>query len=230
APARRRRPEQADAGQAVAEARRGPPACRRRRGPGRRPRARLEPRRPPAGPRRRRPRRGGHEALGARRPAGRAAPGAGAARAGRPDRGRRFVHGSAGTFSPMATVRPFRALRFDEGVAGPLAKLVAPPYDVITPERRAAYLARSPSNVVHLTLPDSEEQAARDLADWREWGVLAQEPEPSYRWLSQDYVGPGGVARPREGFAAALPVEPHARRGIQPDERTHPGPYPRPPR
>ena len=32
---------------------------------------------------------------------------------------------------------------------------------------RADYLARSPYNVVHLTLPDSEEQAARDLAAWR---------------------------------------------------------------
>ena len=124
----------------------------------------------------------------------------------------------------MATVRPFRALRFDGGVAGPLAKLVAPPYDVITPERRAAYLARSPSNVVHLTLPDSEEQAARDLADWRERGVLAQEPEPSYWWLSQDYVGPDGVARRREGFVAALRAEPYERRVILPHERTHAGP------
>ena len=55
----------------------------------------------------------------------------------------------------MATIRPFRALRYDQAVAGPLADLVAPPYDVITPELRADYLARSPHNIVHLTLPDS---------------------------------------------------------------------------
>jgi uncharacterized protein (DUF1015 family) len=124
----------------------------------------------------------------------------------------------------MATIRPFRALRYDGAVAGPLAGLVAPPYDVISPEQRLEYLARSPYNVVHLTLPDSEEQAARDLASWRAAGVLVEEPEPSYWWLAQDYVGPDGVARRREGFVAALRAEPYEKRVILPHERTHAGP------
>ena len=124
----------------------------------------------------------------------------------------------------MATIRPFRALRFDESRAGPLEALVAPPYDVISAEQRAEYLARSPYNVVHLTLPDSEEQAARDLAAWRETGVLVEDEEPSYWWLSQEYVGPDGVARTREGFVAALRAEPYERRVVLPHERTHAGP------
>jgi uncharacterized protein (DUF1015 family) len=66
----------------------------------------------------------------------------------------------------MPTVKPFRALRYT-AAAGPLDDLVAPPYDVISAEARIEYLARSPYNVVHLTLPDSEEQAASDLAAWR---------------------------------------------------------------
>ena len=124
----------------------------------------------------------------------------------------------------MATVRPFRALRYDEAVAGPLPQLVAPPYDVISSEQRAAYLARSPYNVVHLTLPESEEHAAQELADWRGRGVLVEEPEPAYWWLSQDYVGPDGVRRSREGFVAALRAEPYEHRVILPHERTHAGP------
>jgi len=124
----------------------------------------------------------------------------------------------------MATIRPFRALRYDEAAAGPLAALVAPPYDVITPEQRAAFLARSPYNVVHLTLPDSEEQAAADLADWRHDGVLVEDAEPSYWWLAQDYVGPDGIARRRDGFVAALRVEPYDKRVVLPHERTHAGP------
>ena len=36
----------------------------------------------------------------------------------------------------MAVVKPFRALRYDEAVAGPLETLVAPPYDVISDEQR----------------------------------------------------------------------------------------------
>jgi uncharacterized protein (DUF1015 family) len=121
----------------------------------------------------------------------------------------------------MARIRPFRALRYD---VPDLAAVVAPPYDVISDVQRADYLARSPYNVVHLTLPDSEEQAARDLAAWRDEGVLVEEPEPSIWWLSQDYVGPDGVARTREGFVASLHVEPYERRVVLPHERTHAGP------
>ena len=119
----------------------------------------------------------------------------------------------------MPTVRPFRALRY----AGPLDDLVAPPYDVISPEQRLAYLARSPHNVVHLTLPDSDEQAAHDLAAWREQGVLVEE-EPRYWWVAQDYTGPDGVARTREGFAASVPVTPYSAGEVLPHERTHAGP------
>ncbi len=124
----------------------------------------------------------------------------------------------------MATIRPFRALRYDQAVAGPLAALVAPPYDVITPDERAGYLARSPHNIVHLTLPDSEEQAAADLNAWRAAGVLPLDDEPSYWWLAQDYVGPDGVERTREGFVAAVRAEPYQNRVILPHERTHAGP------
>jgi uncharacterized protein (DUF1015 family) len=121
----------------------------------------------------------------------------------------------------MATVRPFRALRY---AVPDLADVVAPPYDVISERQRAEYLARSPYNVVRLTLPDDEQQAARDLAAWRESGVLVEEHEPSYWWLAQDYVGPDGVARRREGFVAALRAEPYENRVVLPHERTHAGP------
>jgi uncharacterized protein (DUF1015 family) len=121
----------------------------------------------------------------------------------------------------MARIRPFRALRYD---VPDLGAVVAPPYDVISEEQRADYLARSPYNVVHLTLPESEEQAARDLASWQEQGVLVRDEQPSYWWLSQDYVGPDGVPRRRQGFVASLHAEPYERHVVLPHERTHAGP------
>jgi uncharacterized protein (DUF1015 family) len=120
-------------------------------------------------------------------------------------------------------VRPFRALRFDPAVAGDLDSLVAPPYDVISETARREYLARSPYNIVHLTLPDSDEQAARDLGDWRDAGVLRTEA-PRYWWIAQDYTGPDGVARTREGLAASVPVTPYGEGEVLPHERTHAGP------
>jgi uncharacterized protein (DUF1015 family) len=121
----------------------------------------------------------------------------------------------------MARIRPFNALRYD---VPDLAAVVAPPYDVISDKERAELRDRSPYNVVHLTLPDSEEQAASDLAAWRESGVLVEHAEPSYWWLSQQYVGPDGVERTREGFVAALHVEAYDKRVVLPHERTHAGP------
>jgi uncharacterized protein (DUF1015 family) len=121
----------------------------------------------------------------------------------------------------MAQIRPFRALRY---AAGPLEALVAPPYDVISDEQRAAYLARDPHNIVHLTLPDSEAGAAAALEQWQGDGTLAVDEEPSYWWLAQAYVGPDGVARTREGLVAALRLEPYENGIVLPHERTHAGP------
>src|SRR6266540_808322 len=126
--------------------------------------------------------------------------------------------------APMAVVKPFRAERYDEATAGPLESLVAPPYDVISPVEREEYLARSPYNVVHLTLPDDEEQAGRTLAQWRDAGVLAREVEPSHWHLSQEYVGPDGVRRTRSGLVVSLRVESYESRAVLPHERTHRGP------
>jgi uncharacterized protein (DUF1015 family) len=124
----------------------------------------------------------------------------------------------------MADVKPFRAERYDEANAGPLERLVAPPYDVISPSEREEYLARSPYNVVHLTLPDDEEQAGRDLADWRAQGVVARDAQPSFWFLSQDYTGPDGIQRTRSGLVASLRAEPYDRGVVLPHERTHSGP------
>jgi uncharacterized protein (DUF1015 family) len=123
----------------------------------------------------------------------------------------------------VPTIRPFRALRYDPQAAGPLDALVAPPYDVISPDERRAYLGRSPYNVVHLTLPDSEEQAAADLAAWRASGVLAEDELRTW-WIAQDYTGPDGVPRTREGLAASIPVTPYEAGEVLPHERTHAGP------
>ena len=123
----------------------------------------------------------------------------------------------------MAVVKPFRALRFDESVAGPLETLVAPPYDVITDTQREELKARSPHNVVRLTLPDSEDEAARLLDEWRADGVLVEEP-PAVWALEQDYIGPDGVARRRFGIVGSLKVEPYETGTVLPHERTHAGP------
>jgi len=123
----------------------------------------------------------------------------------------------------VAEVKPFRAVRYGER-AGSLDSLVAPPYDVISPAQRDELAARNEHNVVHLTLPDDEAAAGETWRRWREDGTLIDEGEPGYWWLSQDYVGPDGVARTREGLVAELAAESYDKRVVLPHERTHRGP------
>jgi uncharacterized protein (DUF1015 family) len=124
----------------------------------------------------------------------------------------------------VAVVKPFRAVRYDERRAGPISTLIAPPYDVIDAAARARYLASSPYNVVHLTLPDSEPAAVETWRAWLAEGVLVEDDEPTLRWLAQDYVGPDGIARRRDGLVCALRLEPYANGVVLPHERTHAGP------
>jgi uncharacterized protein (DUF1015 family) len=130
----------------------------------------------------------------------------------------------------VADVEPLRALHYDPARAGDPGDLVAPPYDVIDPDDRAALAARSPYNVVALDLPkganggDPYEHAARTLADWREQGVIVRDPEPAVWAHTQDYTGPDGRPRTRHGFFARVRVEEYGAGRIRPHERTHPGP------
>jgi uncharacterized protein (DUF1015 family) len=119
----------------------------------------------------------------------------------------------------VPTLSPFRALRYDES-AGPLDALVAPPYDVIGPEQRQALLDANPYNIVHLTLPESPKAAAAALGAWRKEGILREE-EPALWWIEQDYTGPDGVERTREGIAGSIEVTPYAAGEVLPHERTH---------
>jgi uncharacterized protein (DUF1015 family) len=123
----------------------------------------------------------------------------------------------------VAEVKPFRAVRYGAR-AGSLDALVAPPYDVISPPQREELAARDEHNVVNLTLPADEAEAGETWRRWLEDGTLVPESEPGFWWLSQDYVGPDGVARTREGLAAALKAEPYEQRVVLPHERTHRGP------
>ena len=85
----------------------------------------------------------------------------------------------------MADIQPFRAVRY-AGAAGALADLVAPPYDAVDDDERAALYTRSPYNVIHVTLPESAGEAGRLYREWLAQGVLSRTPglRCGLRWRS----------------------------------------------
>ena len=135
----------------------------------------------------------------------------------------------------MPDIRAFRALRFDTAVAGDLARLVAPPYDVIAPSLHDVLLGRSPHNAVRLDLPavvpgeDPDERyrrAAHTLGAWRGNGTLRRDPKPAVYVHEQVYRVPGTtVERTQRGFFARLRIEPFGKGStVLPHERTMTGP------
>jgi uncharacterized protein (DUF1015 family) len=127
----------------------------------------------------------------------------------------------------MAEVKPLQALHYDLAAAGPLASVIAPPYDVIDAQQRAELVARSPFNVVAIDLPEGDEPytaAADQLETWMLQGVITRDREPALWALRQDYTGPDGQTKTRQGFFARVRVTEYGAGRIRPHERTHPGP------
>jgi uncharacterized protein (DUF1015 family) len=128
----------------------------------------------------------------------------------------------------MADVQPLRALHYDPAVVGPLADVVAPPYDVIDAGQRAELMARSPFNVVAIDLPQGDPdpyQAAREQFEgWQLQGALVRDEEPAVWAHTQDYTGPDGRTLTRRGFFCRVRIEDYGPGRVRPHERTHPGP------
>jgi uncharacterized protein (DUF1015 family) len=134
----------------------------------------------------------------------------------------------------MAEIAPLTALRYDLArLKGGLGSVVAPPYDVISQEERAALAARDPHNVVRLILPEGEGEARYENAGalfnrWRSEGVLFRDDEPGFYRYDQTFRPPGqasdGASIRRRGFLALVRLVPFADRIVLPHERTLSGP------
>jgi uncharacterized protein (DUF1015 family) len=125
----------------------------------------------------------------------------------------------------MADIRPLTAIRYAPGID--LDAVVAPPYDVVDDDQRAALLRRSPVNIVAIDLPrgpDPYGEAARTFRRWLDEGVLVRDSGPALWAVTQDYTGPDGEPRIRSGFLAAVRVAGDGAGRIRPHERTHPDP------
>jgi|SRR5437762_997924 len=107
----------------------------------------------------------------------------------------------------MAEIIPFRGVLYDPARAGPVDRLIAPPYDVISPAERSALAAKSPHNFVRLILPEGEgdekySRAANLLADWQRQGVLRRDDKPALYRYHQTFSALGRSS-PAKGSSVA---------------------------
>ncbi len=130
----------------------------------------------------------------------------------------------------MARIYPFRALRYNLAQVS-AQDVVTQPYDKITPAMQQAYYQRSPYNLVRIILRmpelfdkegDLYANAARDFAEWRASGILAQERQPCVFAYAQRFAVPGqeGVVRERRGFIALGELYDYSREVVFRHEQT----------
>jgi uncharacterized protein (DUF1015 family) len=133
------------------------------------------------------------------------------------------VVGGARRAINMAELRAFRPLRYNQTLIRDLARVVAPPYDVISTAERDALYARDEHNVVRLILnraADPYGTAADLLAAWRRQGMLVREPEPALCYYVEDFALADGSAHQRSGIIGVVRLESFATGRIRPHERT----------
>jgi len=130
----------------------------------------------------------------------------------------------------VVDIAPFRGIVFDPGAVGDLARVMAPPYDVISEADRDALEAASPYNVVRLVLgrdePGDDERAnkyvrARALLDaWEAAGVLREEANDAF-YIYEQHYRLGGTPRVQRGILAAVGLDDPSAGGVLPHERTY---------
>ena len=133
----------------------------------------------------------------------------------------------------MPDIQAFRGLRYDLGHVGSLSDVIAPPYDVISPQLQDELYKKHPANVIRLELNreepgDDEHQnkyarAAKFFRDWQNQGVLIRETQPALYVYHQVFEYRGETFT-RRGFMARVKVEPFGTGKIFPHEETLSGP------
>lgn len=130
----------------------------------------------------------------------------------------------------MITIAPFQGLRYDPKRVKSLARVVTPPYDVISPRGQAQYYRRHPWNFVRVifgreyrsdTVKRNRYSRARvTLNRWIRDGILKADPTLSVYPYRQEFTVEG---RPCERWGIVALVQINASR-IHPHEETRPLP------
>ena len=135
----------------------------------------------------------------------------------------------------MAEIRPFRAIRYAGAWGADISSRIAPPYDVLSEQDKAAMLAADPRNIVAADLPHTPPKSAGPaaayqrsadlLTKWLADGSLVRESAPAVFAYRQVFEV-NGVQRARRGFIARVRAEQFraSPAGIFPHEQTFSGP------
>jgi uncharacterized protein (DUF1015 family) len=127
----------------------------------------------------------------------------------------------------MIRIAPFRGVLYNQKKTRDLAKVIAPPYDVISPAEQERLYKKSPYNFVRLDLSreaGSYDAVAQTFNEWQAQGILERDEQPAIYFLSQRFKLKSGEERTRQGFIALIELQELGAGDIRPHEKTHGAP------
>ena len=127
----------------------------------------------------------------------------------------------------MIRIAPFRGTLYSQKKIRDLAKVIAPPYDVISKAEQEKLYKKSPYNFVRLDLsqePESYGAVAQLLNEWQSQGIFERDDQPAIYFLSQRFKLKTGEQKIRQGFIALTELQDLSSGDIRPHEKTHDAP------
>lgn len=112
----------------------------------------------------------------------------------------------------MATIKPFRAVSYNQEKILNLSRVICPPYDIISPRKQEYYHNLDPHNFIHMDLgrdipgEDKYLRAANYFEQWLKDGVLVVDSQPAIYFYSHQYWV-NREKKMRLGFLALLKLD-----------------------
>ncbi|MDR4497035.1 MAG: DUF1015 domain-containing protein [Candidatus Scalindua sp.] len=129
----------------------------------------------------------------------------------------------------MATILPFRGIRYNPGKIEDISKVVTPPYDVISDEEREGFYRNHPNNIIRLELGkdfpgdnlsvNKYTRAAVYFQEWRREHILIQDTDPAIYVYAQEFTLEN-KRYTRKGFISLVRLEDLKTGHIYPHEHT----------
>ena len=124
----------------------------------------------------------------------------------------------------MPQIRPIPAIHYAAGPGADLSAVIAPPYDVLDANSKAALQARSEHNIATIDLPHLPAktvgpdpvyaEAGVTFRQWLAQGTLTRRQEPALFVYQQTYEARGRTYR-RQGLVANVRIQPFGRAGAE---------------
>lgn len=122
----------------------------------------------------------------------------------------------------MAGIKSFNGLRYSKK-AGEINELVCPPYDIISDQQRADYIAKNQNNIIRLELPKGEnayKEAGEVLEQWLDDGILAKDEKSGIYVYEMEFSTDKIESKTVKGFISLVKLEEFSKGIVLPHEET----------